>query len=239
MNGKDWTVVIDPGHGGDDPGAMNGARREDEDVFELAMDLTTYLPDVAIVVTRRRGQTLSLSDRAKFANIYDPNTTVFVSLHRNASNNKKARGMWIIYDDATTTEKGIELARCVQEELREQEFLCDVVVPDGTPYVDGRQLTVLSKTKCPAILIEAGFITNEADNLEFDTDAEAMPKAIAAGIMRYIEAQPTVAPEDWIVQEDAELISIHGRIANLETLLKDHSRMLNELRAIVTGLERR
>ena len=92
------TVVIDPGHGGSDPGA--GSRTGDDPAsfeknltLELARQLEDRLPralNVRVVLTRTSDATLSLDDRSALANQYKGD--LFISLHLNSSPNTSARG---------------------------------------------------------------------------------------------------------------------------------------------------
>ena len=100
-------IVIDPGHGGRDPGAVfyhtiNGRRqlvRESDIVLSASKMLRDMLvrryPDKRILMTRERDVFLSLADRATIANsvpIRDNEAVIFVSMHANAALNRNARG---------------------------------------------------------------------------------------------------------------------------------------------------
>jgi len=100
-------IVIDPGHGGRDPGAVfyhtiNGRRqlvRESDIVLTASKMLRDMLvrryPDKRILMTRERDVFLSLADRAVIANsvpIRDNEAVIFISMHANAALNRNARG---------------------------------------------------------------------------------------------------------------------------------------------------
>lgn len=95
---KRWlidTVVIDPGHGGKDPGAIGvGKLREKDVVLPVALHLgeivRKQMPDVRIVYTRREDEFIELRRRTQIAN--ENNGKVFVSIHANANRSKNAHG---------------------------------------------------------------------------------------------------------------------------------------------------
>jgi N-acetylmuramoyl-L-alanine amidase len=90
----------------------------------------------------------------------------FLSLHTNAASAPVARGAWILH--AYGSERGRELARAIWRELATVPGALDLdpeeeVYPDASPWVGGRRLTVLRRTRCPAVLVELGFLTSLPD----------------------------------------------------------------------------
>ncbi len=95
------TVVIDPGHGGKDPGAVGGS-----DVYEKTVVLKVGLllgnkikaayPDVKVIYTRDKDEFIGLADRASIAN--KAGADLFISLHCNAAGNTSAKGLesWVL-----------------------------------------------------------------------------------------------------------------------------------------------
>ena len=87
-------VVIDPGHGGHDPGADGGGVTEAELVLDIALRLEKLLarvPGTEVVLTRRTNEFVSLQERTAIANRV--RADLFLSIHANASSNKQARGV--------------------------------------------------------------------------------------------------------------------------------------------------
>lgn len=90
------TVVIDPGHGGHDPGAVSADRKTYEK--NLVLDISKRLaakiqegyPDVKVILTRTKDEFISLADRADKAN--KANANLFISIHINASSSKSPNG---------------------------------------------------------------------------------------------------------------------------------------------------
>lgn len=194
-------IVIDPGHGGRDPGATVGGKSEAVIVlpyaFALASELTTRGHTVGFTRTANvdlapeatwpsPGKARDLTRRAGLANRH-PRADVFLSLHCNAAAASAANGAWVIYDDGTRT--GDELALEVFRELAKIGGIVDrdaaiEVYPDRSPWVGGRELYVISETEMPAILIELGFMTNGDDlrQLEQTETKCAVARAIADGV---------------------------------------------------------
>jgi N-acetylmuramoyl-L-alanine amidase len=95
---KRWlidTIILDPGHGGRDPGAPGKTTKEKEVTLEIALCLKDYLnralPDVRVIMTRDSDKTLGLRDRTKCAN--ENKGKLFISIHANANESPKARGV--------------------------------------------------------------------------------------------------------------------------------------------------
>ena len=110
------TVVIDPGHGGKDPGTSSKLYYEKDYVLKIGLLLKKYLQSVAkrkVYITRNRDYFLSLERRAKIANqkLKTNEKAIFISLHCNASLSSRIRGFEIYYlSQNPTTEKDRELS---------------------------------------------------------------------------------------------------------------------------------
>lgn len=105
-------IVLDPGHGGKDPGAMGHGGIAEKDIVlsvakKLARKLTTEM-GVQVVLTRNDDRYVALEDRTATANAEDAD--LFISLHMNASPNTDASGVETYYLDNTTDEAAIRLA---------------------------------------------------------------------------------------------------------------------------------
>ncbi len=89
-----YKVIVDPGHGGMDPGAIRGAVREKDVVLSLAIELARLLnarEDVEAILTREGDYFVSLAERVQFAERSEGD--LFLSIHANASDNTAASGM--------------------------------------------------------------------------------------------------------------------------------------------------
>jgi N-acetylmuramoyl-L-alanine amidase len=105
-------IVLDPGHGGKDPGAIGvGGVAEKDIVLSVAKKLAVKLKrdmGIEVVLTRADDRFIALEDRTAIANAEDAD--LFISLHMNASPNSEARGVETYYLDNTTDEASIRLA---------------------------------------------------------------------------------------------------------------------------------
>lgn len=105
-------IVLDPGHGGRDPGAIGpGGIKEKDIVLSIAKRLAKKLKrkmGVEVILTRTDDSYIPLEDRTAIANAHDAD--LFISLHTNASHNRRARGIETYYLDNTTNEASIRLA---------------------------------------------------------------------------------------------------------------------------------
>ncbi|HPK40717.1 MAG TPA: N-acetylmuramoyl-L-alanine amidase, partial [Candidatus Cloacimonadota bacterium] len=100
-------IVLDPGHGGKDPGAV-GATSKEKDitldmVYLIKSKLENELDDVKVLLTRSKDEFVSLQARTKFAN--DQHAHLFISVHCNAALAKTSRGIETFFlSTARTTE---------------------------------------------------------------------------------------------------------------------------------------
>lgn len=187
------TIVIDAGHGGSDPGAVDDINRDQDDEiyddkiysvesslnYKVANELYYILlnKQYNAIMTRQSNKFISLKQRANIAN--NCNADIFVSVHHNASSNKSARGFEVLY--YPTSKEGQELAQCVQTTIIEKLNLKD----RGIKKRDN--LYVLKNTKMPAILIEVGFISNPTEEKLLNQDGfqQLMTQYISVAIDNY------------------------------------------------------
>jgi N-acetylmuramoyl-L-alanine amidase len=105
-------IVLDPGHGGKDPGALGvGGSAEKDIVLSIAKKLAAKLKNemgVQVVLTRKNDRFVALENRTAIANAEDAD--LFISLHMNASVNGEAKGIETYYLDNTSDEAALRLA---------------------------------------------------------------------------------------------------------------------------------
>lgn len=168
------TVIIDPGHGGKDKGAYWGGVRESTLNLKTAKHLEGLLKKRGIrtVMTRRSDVFVSLSRRAQIANRY--RHAVFVSIHFNASTNTSIKGAETYYWGST----GRMIAGAIQRRLPAR---CQV----RNRGVRRHGFTVLVQTRCPAVLVECGFISNSRERMRCSTQwyQQTAAKAIYDALM--------------------------------------------------------
>jgi len=176
---KSLRVVVDPGHGGRDRGAIWGGVNESDLNLKVARRVETSLKSLGyrVTMTRRSDVFVSLLKRAKIAN--SQQNAIFVSIHFNATKHTGVRGAETFY----VGEKGSYLAKSIQEKL-----VGNLKVRNrGCHY---RKYSVLRQTACPAVLVECGFISNSYERSRCKTASyqAAAARAIVSGIQRYDRA---------------------------------------------------
>lgn len=171
-------VCIDAGHGGKDPGAVNGSKHEAVAALAIAKKVGTILKKKghSIKYTRSSDKFVELADRCEISNAFDAD--VFVSIHLNASANDEAEGIetWRYKNVGNKTKK---LAENIQTQL---------IAMTGSKNRGVRtseSLYVLKHTKASAALIEVGFISNPAEAKSLF--CEKCQNRIAQGIVNGIE----------------------------------------------------
>ncbi len=173
-----YKIVIDPGHGGKDPGA-EGISGKWEHEYTLALsvkvfDLLRQDPEYEPYMTRTDNTFIELEDRAQMAN--DLDADAFISIHGNTYSDPAISGTESYY----YADESFPLARDVHEELVKTTGFRD----RGVKQEDWM---VLTKCDVPAILLEVGFLTNPGDEETLLNDARQneIAKAIVSGIKNY------------------------------------------------------
>lgn len=177
--GNSVQVIIDPGHGGDDPGAVYNGRNEKDDNLRIALLVKDKLDDMGISaeLTRKSDKFISLEKRCKIAN--SRKAELFVSLHRNSAENANGVEIWIKDD---SPQKDSELAENILEMLDNAGISLNRGVKAGYAREDGQNYYINTHTDMPSCLVEIGFINNETDNKLFDENIDEYAQAIAEGI---------------------------------------------------------
>lgn len=104
-------IVVDPGHGGHDPGAMHNGLIEKNITLDVALRLKQILADTygyEVLMTRGQDRYVALEERTAFAN--SNGADLFVSVHVNSSRNKSARGAETYYLNFATSPEAMEVA---------------------------------------------------------------------------------------------------------------------------------
>lgn len=114
---KDFTVVIDAGHGGKDPGALSANKkiREKDITLKVALMVGEAIaknhPEVKVLYTRKTDVFVGLNDRARIANRAEAD--LFISIHTNAAKNRSAKGAetYILGIEEERTERNLDIAK--------------------------------------------------------------------------------------------------------------------------------
>lgn len=172
-------VVLDAGHGGNDPGAVRGDVQEKEITLQIIAKLKKVLESkgARIVLTRSDDTFVSLEDRVKITNTVSPN--LFLSVHINSLESTSN-----IYGIETyfQTDQSRPLADRVHSSL-----VSGLGAPDRS--VRKARFYVINHTPIPAILAEVGYITNKAerDRLISSDYQQKVASALARGVMLYLQ----------------------------------------------------
>lgn len=174
----DYRIALDAGHGGSDPGAVYKGRQEKDDTLDLTLAVGDILKKNSIDVyyTRTTDEYETPFKKATDAN--NSGADLFVSIHRNSSENpNQYSGVeTLVYSD---TGLKAEVARNINNQLEDAGF-------KNLGVDERKNLVVLKRTKMPAVLVEVGFINNDKDNYLFDEEFDSIAQAIADGISESI-----------------------------------------------------
>lgn len=166
MNKRPYRLMIDPGHGGKDPGAVNKVLDiKEKDIslpVALFMNHYNYQEDYLFEtwLTRKEDKKLSLDARCTKANTL--NCNAFMSIHCNARNKKGEPGIELEVFHYKSSKKGKEFANIVLNFLLKEIAREIAVISRG---VKVGNYYVLRHTTMPAILVELGFITDNEEAL--------------------------------------------------------------------------
>lgn len=176
------TILLIPGHGGDDPGAVNprlsNKDTEEEDVnLTVAIALRDRLRTLGHEVLMSRDRDFFVSPAEQLARIRELKPDCSIAIHCNASTNPNARGIEVFYRDAND----IELAGAVHDVLVAYTNLEDRGVHQDKSYLR-RHLAVLSDLKTASILIELGYLSNDKEFKYLVENPVTLAEAIADGV---------------------------------------------------------
>lgn len=169
-----YKIMMDAGHGGEDPGAVVGNRREKDDNLNLSLAVGKILQNKGFDVAYTRSTDVYQTpfEKAQIAN--QSGTDYFISIHRNSSPtpNQYSGVETLIYDKSGTKQ---EMAENINASLANVGY-------NNLGVKERPGLVVLRRTQMPALLIEAGFINNDNDNQLFDSRFNDIAQAIADGV---------------------------------------------------------
>lgn len=170
-----YTIVLDAGHGGANPGAVYNGRQEKDDVLRLTLAVGDILENAGINVVYTRTTDMYESPAKKAAEGNAAGADYFVSIHRNSSvyPNQYSGVETLVYNQYGAA---AEMAENINENLQEVGFL-------NLGLNERTNLIVLNQTQMPALLVEVGFINNDKDNALFDSQFNQIAQAIADGIL--------------------------------------------------------
>ena len=173
-------VVLDPGHGGTDYGAIREGINEKDITLDLTQRVASILKSKGykVAMTRTEDVYLGLQERCDFTEAENPE--LFVSIHVNSAVATEPFGLETHYYH----EPSKELAEVIQKHLVKEINSKDRGILKSKFYV-------INHTDVPAVLVETGFLSNPDERAELITDKrkQATAKAIAEGIIEYLKSK--------------------------------------------------
>jgi N-acetylmuramoyl-L-alanine amidase len=154
-------IVVDPGHGGDDPGFTAGETTEADVVFDLASRIEGRLAaaGATVYLTRGRTQNPTAAQRAAFAN--DARADLFISLHLDSHRSEHARGVASFYygtGSGTSSTVGEQFANLVRREIIARTGMLDL----GS---HAKTWDLLRASRMPAVRLDCGYLSHQVDRL--------------------------------------------------------------------------
>lgn len=192
---KGSTIVLDPGHGGLETGAVGNGLIENEETINLSLKVKTQLEAKGAKVLLTRDEStqsfrrVSLAERANASQRADAD--LFVSIHYNTNANATVYGTETYYNESIYKEannpypkKSKQLAESIQRHVTQMATTHDLGVKENVFHV-------LRNNHVPSVLIEVGFISNkeEAERIKTNPFKEQTALGIVKGIIDYVHTE--------------------------------------------------
>lgn len=212
------TIIIDPGHGGVDPGTLKGGVREKQVVLDVSLKLAKLIEarsNWRVILTRNSDKFIRLQRRTKIASQYHADSTLFISIHCNSDPTSLGHGVeTFVFDTKATDAEAAALAKRENaDEGMDLTYILNHCYHVGNePYslevakkiqsslarklklrnrgVKRAPFYVLAGTKMPAALIELGFISNYYDRKKLQSASfrQSAAEALFDAIKAFDEA---------------------------------------------------
>jgi N-acetylmuramoyl-L-alanine amidase len=186
-------IVLDPGHGGPDPGAVQGEAIEKDISLSVSLKLRDYLQQQGALVMMTRETDIDLADKdlkgysrrkvqdlkRRIEIINNSEADFFASIHLNAIPSSKWKGAQTFYSGHFKESK--RGAKFIQDELRRN------LENTNREAKTSDSIYILKKSEIPGVLVEIGFLSNptEREMLRQEAYQEQVAASIYQGIMRY------------------------------------------------------
>lgn len=190
-----YSIMLDAGHGGQDPGAVYKGRQEKDDNLKLTLAVGEILKSNGIDVSYTRTTDVYQTpfEKAQLAN--KAGVDYFISFHRNSSpTDNQYNGVEVLVYDKSGIK--YQMAENIVGALGELGFR-EIGVRERPGLV------VLRRTRMPALLIETGFINSDQDNQMFDEMLEKIAQSIADAILGTLDEETVEEPLYYRVQTGA------------------------------------
>jgi len=233
---KNKVIVIDPGHGGDDPGAQNSGLKEKDVNLDISLRLRKALESKGckVILTRevdkdfflpgfvkgRMAKRAELNQRINLGS--ENNADLFISVHANSFPQRNSYGMETYYH--LNSSPGKALAELIQEQLT-------LIQPDNKRKAKAGDYYLINQSKMPAVIVEVGFISNPRERklLMLDNYRDLVAVAIGTGIEHYFmtypmgvrESSPTVAQQEGPPSVSKDIYKLYFSNDSLENLIPE------------------
>ena len=179
-------IFIDPGHGGNDPGAIGKRSREKDNVLKVALRLKAILEGYGheVRLSRSTDVFIPLGERARLANAWGAD--YFFSLHDNSATATSATGFETFIYNGSVSAATTKLQNAVHSSIANQIGIRD----RGKKRAN---FAVLRLTNMPAVLVEYAFISNYSDETILIDEVEKLALLTAQGIVNYAGGKKDVA----------------------------------------------
>lgn len=175
------TVVVDAGHGGQDPGTIGYGSLQEKDInLSVARKVAALLEQrgIGVILTRSQDRFIELEERAAIANRH--NADLFVSIHSDSAPNRSVGGFTVY------------VARGASPDSRQaaQAILRSMSTTGSDSHgIREADYRVLVNTTCPAVLVELGYLSNAADarRLQDNGFQNRLAQAITDGILTCLQ----------------------------------------------------
>ncbi len=185
LRGK--VIVVDPGHGGSNPGAVSSGSRESDNNLAVSLKLRDRLRQAGakVVMTResdrtvaQAGSSLGQELQARVDIAEQNNADMFVSIHSNSNPDPSIAGAMTFFPSGKSSKLALE----VQSGIIRETASVDKGTQPATFYV-------LRNTTMPSILVEMGFVTNAAEAAKLQNDAyrNRIAQGVFTGIVKYFQ----------------------------------------------------
>lgn len=182
-----FLIVIDPGHGGHDVGTQSISKpRYQEKSLNLvtAQFIKGYLQQLGyqVFLTREDDTFIPLDKRAQMANEKKP--SLFVSVHYNSAPSSEANGVEVFFYQSKDNKERIQKSKRLAHSILKHVLVHTQAKSRGVKHAN---YAVIRETNMPAVLVEGGFVTNEAElqNLKDPTYLKKIAWGIVRGIDEY------------------------------------------------------
>ena len=196
VTGRNPCIVLDSGHGGEDPGKIGVNQAKEKDVnLKIAKKTKERLEKKGWKVVMTREKDVMLGDpaagnkkihdmKARVERINKTMPQAAVSIHQNSYQSEGVKGAQVFYYKAS--EDGKKLAEAIQASFKQ-----NLDPENGREAKANDSYYILLNVKCPAVIAECGFLSNyeEAELLEQEKYQEKVAKAVAEGVEEYFSGK--------------------------------------------------